>query len=313
MDFRAMWLLMGTSAVLAACSVADSPPPQTVPPPPAIPEPATLARDPTPLGSPGNWFTTNDYPSRALREEREGAAEAHLTISVEGRPTACSIYSSSGHPDLDTATCSNLMRRARFNPALDAEGQPTTGAYASRVSWRIPDDLQEPLPLAGSVTTSLVVGRNGWTGDCRVIRSSGDLAAQYPVGTRSCGAVYTGSPLTDRRGRPISRTYVTQREVTVSRVADNFVPRSDGQAIMPPRPQGLPQTGRVRRSFIVETDGRQTNCQIVSMSGDLANNARTGAIQCPIDRFAGPFVDANGRPERRQVVVTERVNVSNRR
>jgi periplasmic protein TonB len=93
---------------------------------------------PKPTGSPGEWVTSDDYPTRALQQEREGTTEFRLTISENGRPLFCSITSSSGHEDLDTATCKALMRNARFNPALDTSGKPVVSSYASRVRWQIP-------------------------------------------------------------------------------------------------------------------------------------------------------------------------------
>lgn len=119
-----------------------APPPMVVlPPPPAAPPPPRFT--PTgavPRGNPGAWATTNDYPSRALREEREGTTGFRVSVGPDGRVTDCQITSSSGHPDLDAATCDNVRRRARFNPAKDGEGQPTTGTYANRVRWVIPKD-----------------------------------------------------------------------------------------------------------------------------------------------------------------------------
>ncbi|MEQ1495097.1 MAG: energy transducer TonB, partial [Novosphingobium sp.] len=91
-------------------------------------------------GNPGNWATTNDYPSRALREEREGTTGFRVSVGADGRVTSCSVTNSSGSPDLDEATCSNVTRRARFTPATDGEGRPTTGSYTSRVRWVIPKE-----------------------------------------------------------------------------------------------------------------------------------------------------------------------------
>ena len=117
------------------------PPPVFVPPPPAAPPPPRFSpKGAVPKGNPGNWATTNDYPSRALREEREGTTGFRVTVGPDGRVTDCSITSSSGHPDLDEAACANIRRRARFAPAMDGEGQPTTGSYANRVRWVIPKD-----------------------------------------------------------------------------------------------------------------------------------------------------------------------------
>jgi periplasmic protein TonB len=113
-----------------------APPAPAAPPPP--PPPVAKRPNPIPKGNPGNWANTNDYPSRALQQEREGTTGFRVTVGPNGRVTECSITSSSGHPDLDQATCSNVQRRARFDPALDGSGNPTTGTYSNRVRWQIP-------------------------------------------------------------------------------------------------------------------------------------------------------------------------------
>ena len=112
-------------------------PPPSAPPPP--PPPAGPTKGATPRGNPGSWATTNDYPSRALREEREGTTGFRVTVGPDGRVTDCQITSSSGHADLDQATCDNVRRRARFTPAVE-NGQPTSGSYSNRVRWVIPKD-----------------------------------------------------------------------------------------------------------------------------------------------------------------------------
>lgn len=64
------------------------------------------------------------------REARIGKAVIlALTISPDGRATACRIYKSSGLPDTDEVTCRLAKERLRFKPALDAAGQPVTGTF----------------------------------------------------------------------------------------------------------------------------------------------------------------------------------------
>lgn len=134
-----------------------SPPVQTVqtPPPPApivpvavpappsappAPPPPKVVKAMSPKGNPGNWVTNNDYPTRALRENRAGVTGFRLTIGSDGRPTGCDVTSSSGSPDLDSTACSLLMRRAKFTPGQDSDGNPTGGVYASRFRWVIPEE-----------------------------------------------------------------------------------------------------------------------------------------------------------------------------
>ena len=118
--------------------VVAPPGPAAAPPPP--PQPKFTPKSAQPKGNPANWATTNDYPTRALREEREGVTGFRVTVGTDGRATGCDVTSSSGSADLDQATCSNVMRRARFTPATDGEGNPTTGSYSSRVRWVIPKE-----------------------------------------------------------------------------------------------------------------------------------------------------------------------------
>lgn len=115
--------------------------PVIAPPPPMAPV-LLRFRAATPKGNPGSWATGQDYPALALREGREGTTGFHLTIGPHGRVTNCQITSSSGSPDLDEVTCSNILVRARFYPATNSRGQPTTGYYANRVRWSIPRALE---------------------------------------------------------------------------------------------------------------------------------------------------------------------------
>ena len=121
-------------------TVATPPPSAPIVPtaaPPAPPPPAGPSSEAKPRGNPGNWANTNDYPSRALQQEREGTTGFRVTIGVDGRVIDCVVTQSSGHDDLDAATCSNVKRRARFEPAV-RNGEKVQGSYANRVRWQIP-------------------------------------------------------------------------------------------------------------------------------------------------------------------------------
>lgn len=99
-----------------------------------------VASPPTPRGNPGAWVSTNDYPSAALREEREGRVTFRATVGIDGRVSDCIVVQSSGSADLDEVTCTNVKRRARFQPATDAAGEPTVGEWSNFVNWSIPKD-----------------------------------------------------------------------------------------------------------------------------------------------------------------------------
>ncbi|MEQ1551611.1 energy transducer TonB [Sphingorhabdus sp.] len=120
----------------AAPIVPTAAPPAPAAPPP--PPPVAKRPNPIPKGNPGNWANTNDYPARALQQEREGTTGFRVTVGPDGRVQSCSVTASSGHADLDDATCKNIQRRGRFDPALDSNGNPTSGSWSSRVRWQIP-------------------------------------------------------------------------------------------------------------------------------------------------------------------------------
>ena len=108
-----------------------------------LPQPSAsasyAAKAAIPLGNPGKWATSDDYPARALREEREGTTRFRVTIGPDGRVRNCEVTASSGSSDLDKATCESVAKRARFRPATDDTGASVTGSYANAVRWEIPD------------------------------------------------------------------------------------------------------------------------------------------------------------------------------
>ncbi len=114
-------------------------PPPAPPPPPPPPPPPSQAQAAQPRGNPGRWVTNADYPSASIRANETGTAGFRLTVDANGRVSDCTITSSTGHSRLDSETCRQLRRRARFRPALDDAGNPTTGSYSSSIRWEIPD------------------------------------------------------------------------------------------------------------------------------------------------------------------------------
>jgi periplasmic protein TonB len=126
----------GSMAANPARCPAVAPPP-TPPPRMAMPS-MTRSRPAKPRSNPGLWVSTMDYPARSLRMEEEGTTAFRLEVGVDGRVVGCVINGSSGSAALDLATCSNITRRARFEPALDSDGNPALGYYSNRVRWQIP-------------------------------------------------------------------------------------------------------------------------------------------------------------------------------
>jgi protein TonB len=74
-------------------------------------------------------FSVEEVPEEAVRYGWSGVAKADLTITPEGRVSACTIVQSTGHKLLDDFTCKVLMMRARFTPAKDKDGKPVESHY----------------------------------------------------------------------------------------------------------------------------------------------------------------------------------------
>src|SRR3546814_14633282 len=66
----------------------------------ASPPPKQAAKPASPRGNPGTWVTPDDYPSRPLRDEREGTTGLKLEIDANGQDVDCQFTSSSENPDI---------------------------------------------------------------------------------------------------------------------------------------------------------------------------------------------------------------------
>lgn len=93
-----------------------------------------------PRGNPASWVTNDDYPASALRAEEQGRTAFRLDVGADGRVTACDVTASSGSSTLDAAACRLVVRRAKFTPGKDADGNAVGGSYANSFTWRIPAD-----------------------------------------------------------------------------------------------------------------------------------------------------------------------------
>lgn len=92
-------------------------------------------------------FTHRDYPREALARNEEGRVGFRLQVDRDGRPSGCSILSSSGSSLLDSTTCRLLVERARFTPARDAQGKPSPDSFVGGIVW----SMGEASPRLGTL------------------------------------------------------------------------------------------------------------------------------------------------------------------
>lgn len=86
-----------------------------------------------PTSDPSRWLTPNDYPSALLKKSKSGVVHFRLMVDRQGKPTKCVVQT--GGSEFDKLTCDLLMRRAKFTPALDAQGKPIASYYSNSVRW----------------------------------------------------------------------------------------------------------------------------------------------------------------------------------
>lgn len=97
-----------------------------------------LTRAAAPLTSPVQWVVSSDYPVKMLSAGQPAIVEFRMAVSADGNPASCHIQSTTRPKEFDKAVCGSLMKRARFSPALDAEGKPLASYYRNTVRFALP-------------------------------------------------------------------------------------------------------------------------------------------------------------------------------
>ena len=92
-----------------------------------------------PRNDPSRWLSNADYRPSWTRRELTGLARFRLEIAANGKVADCRVVGSTGHSELDAATCSLITRRAKFEPARGVNGEPVTGSYTGSVLWELPE------------------------------------------------------------------------------------------------------------------------------------------------------------------------------
>lgn len=86
------------------------------------------------LKNPLSIVTASDFP--ATSRDKQGITRFEMTVGADGKPLSCSVTTSSGYADLDSAACKAFLKRARFTPARDEKGVAVPGRYKGSVSWK---------------------------------------------------------------------------------------------------------------------------------------------------------------------------------
>lgn len=102
------------------------------------PEVQTALRRPArPAGSPGDWLSYRDYPMDALRMGQGGIVQLRLDVNEEGKVGDCYVLDRTNPDAFADLTCRLVKRRAKLEPALDAQGKPVGSFFVQRFAWRV--------------------------------------------------------------------------------------------------------------------------------------------------------------------------------
>ncbi len=100
----------------------------------------TYQRQVTPLGSPGNWLGSDDYPVAMMRSGGQGIVRFRLTVDEAGTVSGCHIQQRTNPDEFADLSCKLIIKRAKFLPALDASGKPVASIYTNMVRWFMAED-----------------------------------------------------------------------------------------------------------------------------------------------------------------------------
>lgn len=77
------------------------------------------------------------YPGKMLANEMNGIVRVRLMVGTDGLPMSCHIQVPSQDKSFETTACAGLMKAARFEPALDAVGQPIDSYFATSIFYTV--------------------------------------------------------------------------------------------------------------------------------------------------------------------------------
>ena len=77
------------------------------------------------------------YPREMLLQERSGEVRVRMMVGADGKPTGCRVQIPSQDPSFEETACRKMMEAARFEPALDAAGNPIASYFLTRIIYRV--------------------------------------------------------------------------------------------------------------------------------------------------------------------------------
>ncbi len=92
---------------------------------------------PHPIVALGSQFTSDDYPHVALIKDAGGSVAMTMLIDERGKVASCMVTATSGYASLDAQSCSIMVLRAKFAPAVGKDGKPIKSGITQVVKWMV--------------------------------------------------------------------------------------------------------------------------------------------------------------------------------
>ena len=86
----------------------------------------------------GTWIRPDDYPDSAIRAGEQAILNFRLSVGPNGIPTNCEIVRFTKATEFDEISCKRMLERARFEPALDSQGQAIKSVYFGTIRFVMP-------------------------------------------------------------------------------------------------------------------------------------------------------------------------------
>ncbi len=287
---------------------------------------AVLADEPKPkpANNPRSGVTDNDYPNYPVRLSDDGTLKFELQVDEAGIPTGCTIFGNNVPQTMEALLCKMLMRRARFEPALDEDDKTIKRVYRNKATfntlstpeitavagkgrvsrafpkpiinpetWVTSEDSTSDATVTGygqNVGLRIDVGPDGSPVKCTITEKSGNK----DVDDLACANVMERArfiPARDASGKPISSIYQNTVQIRIPDTRNPYRPSRDE---FPP--------GAIKFEVTVEKDGYVTECKNVVREGRFAGVFLSGSadrICNGLDNIRNyPALDDQGNPVR---------------
>ncbi len=84
------------------------------------------------------WLSPGSYPWSFLRISQSLIVNLRMTVDASGMPTECVVQAPKTQSGAEALTCREIMKTARFEPALDSAGDPVPSYFATTIFYATP-------------------------------------------------------------------------------------------------------------------------------------------------------------------------------